>query len=87
MIEIEKTYKRYEITPEYKLRLQAWHYHSPKQETMQPQRYEMLNKATREVAEMMMAYCPPGRQLSLALTKLEEARMWANNAIAMEGEQ
>lgn len=30
--------------------------------------------------------CPPSRELSLALTKLEEAMMWANAAIARNEE-
>lgn len=31
---------------------------------------------------VLVSLCPPGRELSLALTKLEEAMMWANAAIA-----
>lgn len=86
-MKIENTYKRYELSPVDKARLDDWHYHKPNGETKQPERYEQINQATKLVAEMLMSYCPSGRQLSLALTKLEEARMWANNAIALEKEK
>jgi hypothetical protein len=33
-----------------------------------------------ELAEQMVKWCPPGRELSLALTKLEESLMWAMTA-------
>lgn len=83
-MQIENTLKKYTLSEADKVRLENWHYHKPKGETQQPQRYEQINKATCAIAEMLMSYCPPGRQLSLALTALEETRMWANNAIAME---
>lgn len=35
-----------------------------------------------EVAEFLCELVPDGRELSLALTKLEEAMMWANAGIA-----
>jgi hypothetical protein len=31
---------------------------------------------------MLLSLVPAGRELSLALTKLEEAMMWANDGIA-----
>jgi hypothetical protein len=77
-------YQRYNLSELDKARLAEWHYHKPNGETEQPERYQEINLATKAVAELLMKYCPPSRQLSLALTKLEEARMWANNAIAME---
>lgn len=36
----------------------------------------------RELAELIEACCPDSREKSLAHTKVEEATMWANAAIA-----
>ena len=55
-------------------------YHPPKGD--QPKRYEVLRNEAKEFAEMLDGFCPQSRELSLALTKLEEAVMWANAAIA-----
>lgn len=55
-------------------------YHAPKAD--QPQRYEALRAAAKTLAEHFAQNCPPSRELSLALTKLEEAMMWANASIA-----
>lgn len=63
-------------------RLCRWHFHQPLPEMKQRDRYEAIYAATYEVARMLTFYCPPSRQLSLALTKLEEARMWAMAAIS-----
>jgi hypothetical protein len=40
---------------------------------------------TQSLAELMAMNVPPGRELSLALTKLEEAQTWAMVGIAHEG--
>jgi hypothetical protein len=48
----------------------------------QPERYGELHKLGDHLARIMMNLCPPSRELSLALTKLEEAIMWSNSAIA-----
>ena len=55
-------------------------YHPPKDG--QPERYENLREIASEFAAQIMEQCPPSREKSLALTKLEEAVMWANAAIA-----
>ena len=39
---------------------------------------DAIDAAIREVDER----CPPGREKSLAITKLEEAKMWGSAAIA-----
>lgn len=36
------------------------------------------------VRDDMIAMCEPSRELSLALTKLDEARMWGQEAIAVK---
>lgn len=58
----------------------AFTYHPPK--TDQGVRYETLREQAKTLAESMTALCPPSRELSLALTNLEQAVMWANAAIA-----
>jgi len=58
----------------------AFTYHSPKGD--QPTRYEFLRKTAKELAYLIEGYCPDSREKSLAITKLEEAVMWANAAIA-----
>lgn len=55
-------------------------YHAPKGD--QTARYEKLRAKARELAELIEAFCPDSREKSLAHTKVEEATMWANAAIA-----
>ncbi len=44
------------------------------------------NKA-REFAELINGQCPDNRAKEIALTKLEEATMWANKSISMRREE
>lgn len=55
-------------------------YHKPHGD--QPRRYELLRSMAKALAELVYDSCPPSRERSIALTKLEEAVMWANAAIA-----
>lgn len=55
-------------------------YHAPK--PGQAERYVVLRDCAGEFAELLNAECPESREKSLALTKIEEAVMWANAAIA-----
>lgn len=55
-------------------------YHPPKEG--QPERYVTLRAAAYELASVIEALCPDSREKSLAMTKLEEAVMWANASIA-----
>jgi len=55
-------------------------YHAPKDD--QPQRYVAIRESGKELARLIMAYSHPSREQSLALTKVEEAIMWANAGIA-----
>ena len=82
---MEKFYTRYSLSDDDKERLHNWGSKAPNIDTYQPQRYKEINDSTRDLAKMLILYCPKGRQLSLSLTKLEEVRMWANNAISNEG--
>ena len=55
-------------------------YHNPK--PGQTGVYEELRDKGRELADKIAAQCPPSRERSLAITKVEEAIMWANASIA-----
>jgi len=72
---------KYEINEALQARLdRTFQYHSPKAD--QPDRYNALRAKAKELAEMICVMCPPSREQSLALTKLEEVSMQANAAIA-----
>ena len=58
----------------------AFSYHAPKGN--QPERYEGIRFEARQLALKIKDFCPDSREKSLAMTKLEEAAMWANAAIA-----
>ena len=56
-------------------------YHAPNEEAVQ--RHELIRTHTEALAHLYVELCPPGRELSLALTKLiDEAMARANAAIA-----
>jgi hypothetical protein len=55
-------------------------YHSPL--PGQPKRYEAIRAKAKELAYLMQESCPKSRELSTAMTNLEQAVMWANAAIA-----
>ena len=55
-------------------------YHPPKDG--QQERYERLRSTAKDLATDILALCPDSRERSLAMTKLEEAVMWANASIA-----
>ena len=55
-------------------------YHSPI--TDQAARYAQIRSKAKGLAEFIIKSCPKSRELSLALTKIEEAVFWANAAIA-----
>lgn len=55
-------------------------YHAPKGD--QPVRYEEIRAKAMLFALEVHGSCSESRERSLALTKIEEAVMWANAAIA-----
>ena len=55
-------------------------YHSPKDG--QIERYERIRYKAKMLALYINEFCPNSREKSLALTKVEEAVMWANASIA-----
>lgn len=73
---------KYELSANDQHRLEHWHYH--RANVSQCARFEEINNATRDVAKLIMERCPPGRQLDLALTHLEDVRMRANASIVLD---
>jgi len=55
-------------------------YHAPK--PGQPEKYTAIREKAKELAYLIDELAPKSREQSLAYTKLEEAVMWANAAIA-----
>jgi len=55
-------------------------YHAPK--PGQPEIYTAIRDKAKELAVMLDINCPDSREKSVALTKLEEAVMWANASVA-----
>lgn len=56
-------------------------YRAPTTETRP--RHEAVNALMLETAHALDELLPEGREKSLALTHLQDTRMWANTAIAM----
>lgn len=55
-------------------------YHAPKEDQLA--RYTEIRQNAKLTAELFDKLCPDSREKSLAMTKLEEAVMWANASIA-----
>jgi len=71
----------YKPTPEQdRQRDNKYTYHPPHGD--QIDRYADLRAVAKDFAVALECRCPPSRELSLAQTKIEEAVMWANAAIA-----
>ena len=58
----------------------AFTYHAPKDG--QPEKYQAVRSKAKELAYLINEVCPASRERSIAMTKLEEAVMWANASIA-----
>lgn len=61
--------------------LNRFNYHPPKDDRTRI-KHEIIRKTMFNAAVEVAHLCPDGREKSLAFTKLEEAMMWANAAIA-----
>jgi hypothetical protein len=55
-------------------------YHPPKGD--QAETYQKLRKTANTLANKINKSCPDSREKNIAITKLEEAIMWANASIA-----
>jgi len=56
-------------------------HHTPKNESV-ADKHMTIRSNCRYLADVFNELCPEGREKALAFTKLEEAMMWANAAIA-----
>ena len=71
----------YPITDEDVERFQnTFTYHRPTEE--QAEKYETLRTIAKGFAFSILDLCPPSRERSVAITKLEEVVFWANASIA-----
>ena len=59
-------------------------YHPPTEG--QPELYQIIRATARNFARDLLTMVPEGRELSLAITKLEEVVFWANAGIARHEE-
>jgi hypothetical protein len=55
-------------------------YHPPNED--QVARFNTLRADLMNLGATILTQCPPGRERSLAITKLEEVRTWANASVA-----
>ncbi|GGH83552.1 hypothetical protein JOD43_002119 [Pullulanibacillus pueri] len=55
-------------------------YHAPKEG--QPAKYDAIRNSAKDFAVLVDDLCPNSREKSLAMTKIEEAVMWANASVA-----
>lgn len=58
----------------------AYNYHSA--DSAQEEKYRRIRDKAKEFAYLIDEECPDSREKSLAMTKLEEASMWANASVA-----
>lgn len=63
--------------------LDAFEYQQPTKE--QTERIMALRQSMKDLRDQLQNLIPPSRQLSLAITKLEECGMWSNKAIVFNG--
>jgi hypothetical protein len=69
------------VNPSLRARVERdFTYHAPKGD--QPARYEAVRAKAKELAVLIIETTPESREQSSALTRLEEAVMHANAAIA-----
>lgn len=61
-------------------------YHPPTDDSIKL-RHEQVRGILKDTAQVLVAWTTPSRELSLALTSLEEAMFWANAAIARHQEE
>jgi hypothetical protein len=58
-------------------------YHPPTQE--QTERFKAIRDKAWSLALSIVTYCPDSPERDTAITKLRETVMWANSAIALNG--
>ncbi|MGE4197661.1 MAG: hypothetical protein AB7G11_11120 [Phycisphaerales bacterium] len=77
---------KYEPSPQMLERIENdYTYHPPFGD--QAERYVAIRAKAKDMALFLAATCPPSRELSVALTNLDEVVMWSNAAIARNEKQ
>ncbi len=66
--------------PQRKVLENRFTYHAPHADQLP--RYAAIRAVGKELAKLVMRYCPVSRERGIALDKIQEATMWANAAIA-----
>lgn len=61
----------------------AFTYHAPIGD--QGARYSLINSEAANLAKTILVSCPESAERTLAIRALQEARMWANASIAING--
>lgn len=56
-----------------------------KADANQTEKFERITNKVKELAYLIEEVCPSSREKSLAITTLQELRMWANASIAIHG--
>lgn len=69
--------------PDFEDLRKRFFYHPPRDQKA-VEAHEAVSHETFVLACLLTQICPPGRNLSLALTALEDVRMRANAAIAVD---
>lgn len=67
---------------ELKQRVRHNHAHHPPKNDDVVSRHEFIRQITADLGENLIDTCPISRELSMALTHLEEVMTWANAAVA-----
>jgi len=64
-----------------KMLAETFTYHAPKNNQLP--RYQDIRGAAHNLAVIIEKHCPPSREKSIAITKLQEVSMFANASIAI----
>lgn len=62
---------------------ELFRYHAPNSETVP--KYQAINQAAKNFAEVVLQNCPRGADRSAAIRLIRDARMTANAAISLNG--
>lgn len=62
---------------------EMFRYHAP--EGDQPEKYNAINEAAKQLAQAIYDNCPPCADTTHAIRIVRDARMWANSAVALKG--
>lgn len=62
---------------------ELFRYHQPTEETLP--KYVAINQAAKNFAEIVLQNCPSGKDRSKVIGLIQDARMTANRAVALNG--